>query len=181
MQDLSKWSIQDYHLMIDSGIFNNRRVELLEGEIREMSPESPLHRFINDQIAEYLRELLRGQAKVFEAQTITLNYSEPEPDLSIVRLPNSNYLTRHPYPEDIYWLIEIANTTLEQDLGRKKKIYANAGIKEYWLINLITKIVIVFREPSEDDYKNQYRVTEGTISPIAFPNLEIKVTRMISS
>lgn len=81
MTTLAKWSIQDYHLMIDSGILNNRRVELLEGEIREMSPESPLHRFVNDQIAEYLRESLRGQAKVFEAHPITLNNSEPEPDL----------------------------------------------------------------------------------------------------
>lgn len=56
MRTLAKWSLADYHLMIDSGILNNRSVELLEGEIVEMSPEGPLHRFINDQIAEYLRD-----------------------------------------------------------------------------------------------------------------------------
>ena len=121
MTTLAKWTVEDYHLMIESGVLTNRSVELLEGEIIEMSPEGPLHRFTSDAVAEYLRELLRAQAKVFEAHPITLSNSEPEPDIALVRLPNTNYLTRHPYPEDIYWLIEISNTTLEEDLGRKKK------------------------------------------------------------
>ncbi len=107
-----KWSIDDYHLMIKSGVLNNRSVELIEGQIIEVRPESPLHRFTNDSNAEYLREKLAGLAKVFESHPITLNNSEPEPDIAIVRLPNTNYLTRHPYPEDIYWLIEISNIKL---------------------------------------------------------------------
>ncbi len=179
MTTLAKWSVDDYHLMIESGVLNNRSVELLEGEIIEMSPEGPLHRFTNDTVAEYLRELLRGQAKVFEAHPITLSNSEPEPDIAVVRLPNSNYLTHHPYPEDIYWLIEISNTTLEEDLGRKKKIYANAGINEYWVINLKTKEIIVFREPSGNDYKTKFTVNEGTISPISFPELQIEVKTLL--
>ncbi len=179
MTTLAKWTVEDYHRMIDSGVLNNRSVELLEGEIIEMSPEGPLHRFTNDTVAEYLRELLRGQAKVFEAHPITLSNSEPEPDIAVVRLPNSNYLTHHPYPEDIYWLIEISNTTLEEDLGRKKKIYANAGINEYWVINLKTKEIIVFREPSGNDYKTKFTVNEGTISPISFPELQIEVKTLL--
>ena len=99
--------------MIDNGILSDRAVELLEGEIIEIAPEGPLHRFTNDTVAEYFRDLLRGQAKVFEAHPITLTNSEPEPDIAIVRLPNSNYIARHPYPEDIYCLIEISNNTLE--------------------------------------------------------------------
>jgi hypothetical protein len=67
-----KWSIDDYHLMIRSGVLNNRSVELLEGEIVEVSPESPLHRFTNDSVAQYLRELIQGKAKVFESHPITL-------------------------------------------------------------------------------------------------------------
>lgn len=97
MTTLAKWSIDDYHLMIESGVLNNRSVELLEGEIIEMSPEGPLHRFMNDKVAEYLRELLRAQAKVFEAHPITLLNSEPEPDIAVVRLPNTNYLTDIPH------------------------------------------------------------------------------------
>ncbi len=180
MTTLAKWSVDDYHLMIESGVLNNRSVELLEGEIVEMSPEGPLHRFTNDTVAEYLRELLRGRAKVFEAHPITLSNSEPEPDIAIVRLPNSNYLTRHPYPEDIYWLIEISNTTLEEDLGRKKKIYANAGIDEYWVINLKTKEIIIFREPFGNDYKTKFTVNEGTITPIAFQDIQIEVAKLLN-
>ncbi len=179
MTTLAKWSVEDYHLMIESGVLNNRSVELLEGEIIEMSPEGPLHRFTNDTVAEYLRELLRGRAKVFEAHPITLNKSEPEPDIAVVRLPNSNYLTRHPYPEDIYWLIEISNTTLEEDLGRKKTIYANAGINEYWIINLKTTEIIVFREPSGNDYKTRFTVNEGTITPNSFPELQIEIKTLL--
>ena len=179
MTTVAKWSIEDYHLMIESGVLNNRSVELLEGEIIEMSPEGPLHRFTNDTAAEYLRELLRGQAKIFEAHPITLTNSEPEPDIAIVRLPNKNYLTRHPYPEDIYWLIEISNTTLEEDLGKKKEIYANASINEYWVINLKTMEIIVFREPSSNDYKTKFTVDLGTISPIAFPDIQIEVETLL--
>ncbi len=185
MTTLAKWSVEDYHRMIESGVLNNRSVELLEGEIIEMSPEGPLHSSTNDNVAEYLRELLRGVARIREAHPITLENSphsrasEPEPDIAVVRLTNTNYSARHPYPEDIYWLIEISNTTLEEDLGRKKRIYANAGINEYWIINLKTTEIIVFREPSGNDYKTKFTVNEGTITPVSFPNIQIEVKTLL--
>lgn len=178
MSALVKWSIKDYHLMIESGVLNNRSVELLEGEIIEVSPESPLHRFTNDSIAEYLRELLKGKAKVFESHPITLNNSEPEPDISIVRLPNTDYLTRHPYPEDIYWLIEISNTTLEDDLNKKKKIYASAGINEYWIVDLKNTELVVFKEPSGNDYKTKVTLNQGSINPNAFFDISIAIENL---
>ncbi len=181
MTALVKWSIDDYHLMIKSGVLNNRSVELLEGEIIEVSPESPLHRFTNDSIAEYLRQQLQGLAKVFEAHPITLDNSEPEPDISIVRLPNTNYLNRHPYPEDIYWLIEISNTTLEDDLNKKKRIYASMGINEYWVVDLKNKELIVFRETSGNDYKTKATFSNGMISTICFPNVQLNVEKMLAN
>ena len=147
-----KWSVEDYHLMIQSRVFNNRACELIDGEIVEVSPESPLLRFTNDSIAEYLRELLAGRAKVFESHPITLDNSEPEPDITVAYLPNSNYRNRHPYSQDIYWLVEVANTTLEIDLNQKKRIYARAGINEYWIVNLNNQELIVFIEASGNDY-----------------------------
>lgn len=179
MSTVVRWSIDDYHLMIESGVLNNRSVELIEGEIFEMSPESPLHRFTNDSIAEYLRNLLQGKAKVFESHPITLTNSEPEPDIAIVRLPNSNYLSHHPYPEDIYWLVEVANTTLEYDLGIKKRIYANAQINEYWVVNLKHKQLIVFKEPFNNDYKTKITLNKGTINPIAFSNISIDIESIL--
>lgn len=181
MKTLIKWSVNDYHLMIKSGVLNNRSVELIEGEIIEVSPESPLHRFTNDSIAEYLRGILNGKAKVFESHPITLDNSEPQPDIAVVCLPNSNYLSHHPYPEDIYWLIEISNTTLEYDLNQKKKIYANAGINEYWVIDLKNTELIVFREVSGNDYKTKFTLKEGVIDTLAFPNLEISVSKIIKN
>lgn len=178
---LVKWSVDDYHLMIKSGVLNNRSVELIEGEIVAVSPESPLHRFTNDSIAEYLRGLLRGKAKVFEAHPITLNNSEPEPDISIVRLPNTNYLNHHPYPEDIYWVIEVSSTTLEDDLNKKKKIYAKAGINEYWIVDLKNTELIVFKERSGNDYKTKTTLNKGIINSIAFPNIQFDVKRMLST
>ena len=173
-----KWSIDDYHLMIKSGVLNNRLVELIEGEIVEMSPESPLHRFTNDFIAGYLRKLLAEKAKVFESHPITLDNSEPEPDITIVRLPNTNYRDRHPYPEDIYWLVEISNTTLEGDLNIKKRIYANAGINEYWVVDLKHKELIVFRESSGNDYKTKATLNNGAIASIAFPEIPITISTL---
>ncbi|MDJ0662860.1 MAG: Uma2 family endonuclease [Crocosphaera sp.] len=72
-----------------------------------------------------------------------------------------------------------SNTTLEEDLGRKKRIYANAGINEYWVINLKTTEIIVFREPSGNDYKTKFTVNEGSITPTAFPNIQIEVKTLL--
>ena len=174
-----KWSVNDYHLMIKSGVLNNRACELLEGEIVEVSPESPLHRFTNDSIAEYLRKQLQGKAKVFEAHPITLDNSEPEPDISIVRLPNTNYLDRHPYPEDIYWLIEVSSTTLQDDLNLKKKIYARAKINDYWVVDLKNTKLIVFREPLGEDYRIKNTLNKGEIVPLAFPNIKIDIDEIL--
>ncbi len=73
MKTLAKWSVEDYHKMIEAGILSDRRVELLEGEIVEMSPEGPLHYFLSDQGADYLKELLQGQAEVRLDGPITLS------------------------------------------------------------------------------------------------------------
>ncbi|MGB3534612.1 MAG: Uma2 family endonuclease [Microcoleaceae cyanobacterium] len=102
MITFAKWSTQDYHQMIKAGILRDRRVELLEGNIVEILPEGPLNRKINDSIAEYLREKLRGYAKVYEAHPVTLKNSEPEPDIAVVQLPVSLYNSRHPSAEEIY-------------------------------------------------------------------------------
>ncbi len=88
MYTLTKWSLSDYHQMIDTGILDDRRVEFILGEIIEMSPEKPLHCSINHQGATYLRSLLKQNAVVREAHPITLSDSEPEPDIAIVRSPD---------------------------------------------------------------------------------------------
>ncbi len=112
MKTLAKWSVHDYHQMIQAGILRDRRVELLAGEIVEMSPESPIHYSTAKRGAKYLEELLIDKADVRFNGPITLSNSEPEPDIAIVRLPESAYNHRHPQPEDIFWIVEVAKTSL---------------------------------------------------------------------
>jgi Uma2 family endonuclease len=177
----AKWTIEEYHQLVEIGLLDDRRVELLEGIIIEMPPEGMPHAVYCSESVEYLRTLLGDRAKVREAHPITLpNDSEPEPDIAIVRMPNSQYLTHHPYPEDIYWLIEYANTTLRKDLNEKKRVYAKARIQEYWVVNLQAPELIVFRDLDNDTYRAETILTTGNISPLSFPDLQIDVTKLFT-
>ncbi len=149
----AKWSLNDYHQMIESGLLAERSLELINGEIIEMSPEGIAHSFYCRGTAKYLRSILGNRAEVSEAHPITLpNDSEPEPDIAIVRTPDTLYQTHHPFPEDIFWLIEIANSTLIK-LGVKRDLYAFAGIPEYWVMNLQTLELVVFRDLIDNEYR----------------------------
>jgi Uma2 family endonuclease len=180
MITLAKWSVEDYHRMIAAGILRDRRVELLAGDIVEMSPEGPLHASRIRKVANYLRSLLGDLALVSEAHPITLSESEPEPDVAIVRLPESRYDERHPGSEDIFWLIEIADTTLAKDLKQKKQSYAAAGIEEYWVMDVNANLLTVFRQPQKTDYTIKQEMRQGELAPLAFPNIVVSVNRLFS-
>ncbi len=175
-----KWTIDDYHQMIAAGILSDRPVELLNGEIVEMAPEGEPHAHLSSEAADYLREALRGQAKIREGKPITLpDNSEPEPDIAVVQNLGDIYLAHHPYPENIFWVIEYSNTSLRKDLEVKTKTYAQAGILEYWVINLKRMELVVFREPGEDDYREKRTLIDGQVSPIAFPEVAIAVGQFL--
>jgi len=176
----AKWTLDDYHRMIEAGILCDRRVELLNGEIIEMSPEGIPHAHLSDRSAKYLQALLQGKASVREAKPITLpNNSEPEPDLSIVQDLNEEYFDHHPYPENIFWIVEFSNTSLTKDLEIKSRVYARVGIREYWVVNLKRMELILFRDPVEDEYREKRILTHGEISPVAFPEVAIAVNQFI--
>lgn len=179
MQTLAKWSVADYQRMRDSGILDRRRCELIHGEIWETAPEGEFHRFVNHRGVSYLRDIMKGKAEVFEAHPITLTDSEPQPDIAIVQQPDTRYLKHHPYPDDVYWLVEIADTTLTYDLETKRKLYASAGITEYWVINVTKQQMTVFRDLQDNDFSNQATISDGVIYPIAFPNIAIEVQKLV--
>lgn len=180
MKTLVKWSIDDYHRMIEAGILTDRRVELLSGEIIEMSPESPLHTVYGEGLANYLRACLKGRAWIREARPITLADSEPELDIAVVRLPWFQYSQHHPFSEDIFWLIEISDSTLNKDLNEKKQLYAQAGILEYWVVDVKAKKVLVFREPEGIIYRIQLEYSTGKIAPLVFHDVEIPIEKIFS-
>ncbi|MBO1347295.1 MAG: Uma2 family endonuclease [Hormoscilla sp. GUM202] len=178
--NLAKWSVSDYHRMIAAGIVSDRRLELIAGDIVEMSPEGPLHSSRIRKGANYLRRIFNDLALVSEAHPITLSNSEPEPDIAIVRLPESRYDDRHPAPDDIFWLIEIADSTLHKDLNEKKHLYARSGINEYWVMDVNSNLLTVFREPIGDDYAFQQDYDRGEIASLAFPDIIVSVTQLFS-
>jgi Uma2 family endonuclease len=181
----AKWSIEDYHYMIQTGLLAGRPVELLNGEIIEMPPEGTPHSSLSTSTKEYLSRLLGNRALVREGHPITLpnSNSEPEPDLAIVqRLHESvedEYWDYHPYPENIYWLIEFSNTSLNKDLDPKAKAYAAAGIREYWVVNLKEMELVIMREPMNGEYQSKVTMTEGEICLLAFPDVAVSVSKLL--
>ena len=180
VKTLAKWSIDEYHRMIETGILYQRKVELLAGEIVEMSPETPIHYNTAKRGAKYLEELLADKAEVRFNGPITLTDSEPEPDIAIVKLPELAYDNRHPQPEDIFWVIEVAKTSLKKDLELKSTIYAAAHIQEYWILDLSAKQIIVMRNPQNEIYTQQQVITGGIITSLAFPNIQVSAQRLLN-
>ncbi|MEG3937694.1 Uma2 family endonuclease [Microcoleus sp. S36b_A3] len=178
-----KWTVADYHRIIEAGILEGRKVELIGGEIIEIAPEGESHAYCSDEAGEYLMYLLGDRAKVRQGKPITLplNNSEPEPDIAVIQRLGQNYREHHPYPENIFWLIEYSNSTLTKDLGIKSKIYAAAGIAEYWVVNLRTMELIVFRDPTDEGYQFRETLTHGNINPLAFPDVSIAIERLLGN
>jgi Uma2 family endonuclease len=181
----AKWTIEDYHQMIQTGILDDRHVELLNGEIVEMPSEGMPHSSLSTGAKDYLSRLLGDRALVREGHPITLpsSNSEPEPDLAIVQRLEENveeeYWDHHPYPENIYWLVEFSDSSLRKDLDSKSKVYAAAGISEYWVVNLQKMELVVMRDPVEGEYRSQIICLSGTVSPLAFPEVSIEVAKLL--
>jgi len=133
-----KWTLDDYHCMINVGLLAGRRVELLNGEVIETSPEGEPHAYLSHEAAKYLGQLLGNRADIRQGKpiTISISSSEPEPDLAIAQSLGREYLQHHPYPENIFWLVEFSNTSLSKDIEIKPQAYAVAGICEYWAVDV---------------------------------------------
>jgi Uma2 family endonuclease len=178
----AKWRIEEYHRMVAADILSDRKVELLQGEIVEMPPEGEPHAYCSHEAADYLSRLLGDRATIRQAKPITLpNDSEPEPDLAIVQPLGRDYREHHPYSENIFWLIEYANSSLEKDLEIKSKVYAQVGIPEYWVVNLKKSYLVVFKEPLDGEYATKLTLTAREIKPILFPDLSVAVAQIINS
>ena len=132
--------------MIAAGILTeNDRVQLLDGVIAEMSPVGLPHRHAVQVLMRWIMKILPDGWDLQIQQPITIGASEPEPDLAVVRM--REYLDRHPGPTDIGLLIEIADSSIETDRITKGGIYAAAGIREYWIVNLVDRCVEIHRDP----------------------------------
>ena len=178
---LTKWTVKDYHHMIATGLLAGRQVELLSGDIVEMAPELPIHRTTYRRGSRYLEASLGDRAVIFTGAPVTLPQDgEPQPDISIVAPPEERYNNRHPEPADIYWLIEVSNSTLTYDLGDKAIAYARSQIREYWVVDIPHRQLWLHRDPIDGRYQAVTKQASGGVSPLAFPDVTVAIERLLS-
>jgi Uma2 family endonuclease len=169
-------TVADYHRLGHAGILgNDDRVELLEGQLVDMAPIGPRHALAVDALTELLVHAVAGRAHVRVQNPVTLDSgSEPQPDLTLVRRPWSGYPRSHPGPADILLLIEVADTSLDLDLGAKRAIYARAGIAEFWIVDLTTDTVLVHRDADGEGYRSVTRARPPAVLDVrALPGVAI--------
>ena len=175
------WTVKEYRQMITAGVFNpEERTELLEGKILQMAAKNPPHAATNLCAANILNLALGGKALIRIQDPIALSpTSEPEPDIAVVQLDKQFYLERHPSPDEVFLLVEIADTTLNYDRWQKAPAYARAGILEYWILDVNLYKVYRFWQLKGGKYRQEEVLDEeSVISMVAFPEVRIKVAQL---
>ncbi|RPI90739.1 MAG: Uma2 family endonuclease [Planctomycetaceae bacterium] len=174
-------SVDEYDRMIDAGVFvdqdKRRRVELIQGEIVEMTPIGPPHEEIVDRLSRWSIDSNPASAvrvRIQNSVGLPELDSVPEPDLSWVK-PRS-YLSGRPTAEDVYLLIEVADSSLQTDLKVKAPLFAAAGIRECWIVDVNGRKIHVLRDPRPDGYASEQVVESGEqVAPLAFPSSVLEV------
>ena len=172
------FTVDEYHQMADVGIFGpEERVELIDGEIIQMSPIGPRHAGAVINITRLLVTRLGDRAVLSPQNPVVIRpRSEPQPDMLVLRPRATSYSRAHPTPEEVLLAIEVADTTARFDRIVKARLYARARIAEYWLVDVERACVDVFRVPSGDGYTDTERVGRGgTVASLAFPDVVIAV------
>jgi Uma2 family endonuclease len=149
MAGFRRFSVKEYHKLIEIGILTeDDNLELLDGYLVHKMSRNPPHDAALQLIQETLPPLLPAGCCLRMQSAITLSRSEPEPDAAIVRGNARTYATHHPTPADAVLVIEVADSTLDGDRIDKARIYAEAGIDHYWIVNLVNRQIEVYTNPS---------------------------------
>jgi Uma2 family endonuclease len=176
------FTVSEYHSMAETGILSeDDRVELIEGEIYRMAPIGSRHAGCVKRLNRILGRRLRDRVLLGIQDPILLDgYSEMEPDVSVLRLRPDHYADSHPTPEEIFFLIEVADSSLGFDRSVKLPAYARNGIPEVWLVDLVQGAVDIHRQPSLSGYRDIRRLRkDDRISPLAFPDLELSASDIL--
>jgi len=163
--------------MGELGMFRGERVELVQGIVVRMSPIGPAHASAVQCLSELLLPRLLGRATVrIQQPFLASNESEPEPDVAVV--PQGRYRDRHPDAASL--VIEVAESSLEYDRQTKGPLYAASRVDEYWIVDLVGRVVEVFANPTNGEYALVRRAVVGDVlCPGAFPDIEIDVAELL--
>lgn len=178
-----RWiTVDEYERMGEAGIFrHDDRLELLGGEIYERSPIGSSHAACVKALSLLLNQLFSGVLLVSTQDPIRLDdYSEPQPDLALLRWRDDFYRQAHPIPADVLLVIEVADTTIDSDRRIKVPLYAKAGIREVWLVNLPEEKIELYAEPSDGAYQVTEHFKRGEEAQAhSITDLRINVTQVI--
>src|SRR5437667_3250875 len=163
VQAQHRFSVTDYYRMAETGVLKpGARVELLDGKIIDMSPIGPFHGGAVNRLIRFFGKMSSGRWLVSAQNPVHLDeYSEPQPDLMLLKPVPDDYTSRHPRPDDVFLVIEVADTSLDFDREEKLPAYGRAGISEVWILNLPAKVLEVYREPHFSGYGSKKVVHAG--------------------
>ncbi len=173
-----RFTVEEFHVMGRAGILKPEdRVELIEGEIIQMSPIWSRHAACVDRLNRLLDRSVGDRAIVRVQNPLQIEgHSEPQPDLMLLKPKSDFYASGHPGPADVLLLIEVASTSAESGLEAKLKLYARAGIAEVWVLDLERGRIEVRRDPRGDEYLAVRDYPRGSAaSPAAFPDIQVSV------
>jgi len=171
-------SVEQFHRMIDAGVLaEDDRIELIDGEMRDMPPIGPPHCGATDTLNMILAARLVGRAVVRIQGALVLDEAtEVYPDLQVLRAREDRYFNAHPTGDDALLVIEVADSSLAIDLGTKLQKYARAGIRRYWIVDVKNRVVHDYRDVDRFGrrYRQLHSVSDGGLSVI-LAGVEIEV------
>jgi Uma2 family endonuclease len=173
-----KLSVEDYHKLGEVGILSvDSRVELIEGELIDMAPIGGRHMGLVNRLTRLLVPAVGDLGVVSIQNPVTLPPdSELQPDVAILKPGADTAASTVPRPDDVLLLIEVADTTLAYDRNTKLRLYAKAGVTEAWIVNVQSKCVEVYRQPTASGYLRKLEIRIGdSISPLDLPTVELRV------
>jgi len=176
------FTVDDYYRMAEAGILTPEdRVELIEGEIIQMSPIGNRHAGCVNRATDLFTFVFRGKATVTVQNPVRLNkYNEPQPDLVLAKPRADYYASKHPTGEDVFLVLEVADTTLRKDRNVKLPIYARLEVPEVWIEDLAHDRILVFRDRAAKSYKTSLTLRRGdSLSVAAFPEVTFKVEDLL--
>jgi Uma2 family endonuclease len=177
-----RFTVDEYHRMGEAGIFGpEERVELIDGEIIQMSPIGLRHAARVARATALFVRALSDRAVIGPQNPVQLSdWTEPQPDIIIFKPRSDFYEHKKPTPDDVLLVMEISDTSLRYDLKVKLPHFAAAGIPEYWIQDVNADILHVFREPQAKSYKTSMQLKRGdSISPLAFPDARFSMVDLL--
>lgn len=176
------FTIEQYHRMIETGIIQEGdRVELIRGEIVEMASIGTRHAAGVNRLNQLFFKKFGDQVLVAVQNPVEVNeYSEPQPDIAVLRPREDFYASAHPTPDDVFLLIEVSDSTIRYDRTVKIPLYAEDNIAEAWIVDVNAELIEVYRQPSATGYRSLQTFMRGqTIELLAFPSVSITVDELL--